>query len=232
VAGQITVFFGIASIIVGILTGSIFGIAPWGREWIPVDISFEHGNPMILFKISIALGIIHLTISFLLAALSEPHWQLKLTKIGSIAVLWGGALLVLGISFWWVALAAGLVLILLFFSDSKNIFKRLGIGLWGIYNHVSLIGDVMSYSRLFGLGIASAAIAGVVNQLATQTRDSIGSPLIGFIIMIVVLVVGHLFNLIIGVIGAVVHPARLHAVEALPKFVKFTGVEYKPLVSD
>lgn len=232
VAGSITVFFGVASIIVGLLTGSVFGIAPWGREWIPIDISFEFGDPMILFKISIALGIIHLTIAFFLAALSDPHWQLRLTKLGSIAVLWGGAMLVLGISFWWVALAAGLLLILLFFSDSKNIFKRLGIGLWGIYNQVSLVGDVMSYSRLFGLGIASAAIAGVVNQLATQVREAIGSPALGFIMMMVVLVIGHLFNLIIGVIGAVVHPARLHAVEALPKFVKFTGVEYKPLVSD
>jgi len=232
VAGSITVFFGIASLVVGLLTGSLFGIAPWGREWIPIDISFDHGDPMILFKISIALGIIHLTIAFLLAALSEPHWQLRLTKLGSIAVLWGGALLVLGISFWWVLLAAGLLVILLFFSDSKNVFKRLGIGLWGIYNQVSLVGDVMSYSRLFGLGIASAAIAGVVNQLASEVRGAIGSPAIGFIVMMAVLVVGHLFNLAIGVIGAVVHPARLHAVEALPKFVKFTGVEYKPLVSD
>lgn len=232
VAGNITVLFGIGSIIVGILTGSMFGIAPFGREWIPIDISFDHGDPMILFKISIALGIIHLTIAFLLAALSEPHWQVKLTKVGSVALLWGGALLVLGVSFWWVLIAAGLIIILLFFSDSKNPFKRLGLGLWGIYNHVSLVGDVMSYSRLFGLGIASAAIASVVNTLAGQTREAMGSPIPGFLMALVVLVIGHLFNLVIGVIGALVHPARLHAVEALPKFVKFTGVEYKPLVSD
>ncbi len=232
VAGNITVLFGIASIIVGVLTGQLFGIAPFGRSWIPIDISFDHGDPMILFRISIALGIIHLTIAFLLAALSEPHWQAKLAKAGSVSLLWGGALLVVGISLWWVLMAAGLIILLLFFSDSKNPFKRLGLGLWGIYNHVSLLGDVMSYSRLFGLGIATGAIASVVNTLATDARGAVGSPGLGFLLSLVVLVVGHLFNLAMGIISALVHPARLHAVEALPKFVKFTGVEYKPLVGD
>jgi len=232
VAGNITVLFGIASIIVGVLTGQLFGIAPFGSSWIPINISFDRGDPMILFRISIALGIIHLTIAFLLAALSEPHWQAKLNKLGSISLLWGGALLVIGVSLWWVLMAAGLIIILLFFSDAKNPFKRLGLGLWGIYNHVSLLGDVMSYSRLFGLGIATGAIASVVNTLAGDARSAVGSPGLGFLLSLVVLVIGHLFNLAMGIISALVHPARLHAVEALPKFVKFTGEEYKPLVGD
>jgi V/A-type H+-transporting ATPase subunit I len=232
IVSGITVLFGIATIIVGALTGSVFGAAPGGRGWILLDVSSDHGNPMLLFYISIGLGILHLTIAFILAAIAEYSWQARISKLGSIAVIWGGALLVLGISAWKVVVAVGLLAVLLFSSDSRNPFKRLGIGLWGIYGQTSLVGDVMSYSRLFGLGIATAAIAGVVNTLANDARAAVDSPVFGIILMIVVLIIGHAFNMTMGLISALVHPARLHAVEALPKFVHFSGIEYKPLLRD
>ncbi|MFH1830146.1 MAG: V-type ATPase 116kDa subunit family protein [Pseudomonadota bacterium] len=232
VVGNLTFFFGIATMLVGVVTGSVFGTAPGGREWILLDVSYDFGDPMLLFKISIALGFLHLTIAFVLSAIAAHHWQIKICKLGSICILWGGALLVLGISFWWMLLAVGIGIVLIFTSDASNPFKRLGLGLWGIYNHTTLVGDVMSYSRLFGLGIATAAIATVVNELSAQASSAISIPILGAFVGIVVLVVGHTFNMTIGIISALVHPARLHAVEALPKFVQFTGVQYKPLATD
>lgn len=232
VAANITILFGIATIAMGLVMGSVFGVAPGGREWILLDVSYEYGDPMLLFYISIALGVIQLTLAFFMAVLSEPSWHVKITRLGSIALIWGGVLVLLGIGFWKVLIITGILAVVLFSSDSRNPFKRIGIGLWGLYSQTGLVGDIMSYSRLFGLGVATAAIAGVVNTLAEQASSGVSNVIISTIIMIAILVVGHVFNMAIGIIGALVHPARLHAVEALPKFVHFDGVAYKPLVRD
>ncbi len=231
VAANIALLFGIATIICGLVTGSIFGVAPGGRDWILLDVSHEFGDPMLLFKISIGLGILHLTIAFLMAAFSQASLGAKVAKLGSIAILWSGVLFVLKVQFWWALLAAGVAAVLTLSSSSSNIAKRLGLGLWNVYGHTSLLGDVMSYSRLFGLGIATGAIASVVNMLAGRVGEAVDLPVLGTLIVIVVLIVGHTFNLIMSTISSVIHPARLHAVEAMPKCVELTGTPYRPLAS-
>ena len=128
---------------------------------------------------------------------------------------------------WWVVFGIGLIIILLLSADEKNIFKRVGIGLWNVYGLTGLLGDVMSYARLFGLGVASGAIASVVNMLAGDVRDAV--PVAGYFLAVIVLLFGHAFNFSMGIIGALVHSARLHAVEAFPKCVQLTGTPYKPL---
>ena len=227
---RLTALFGTATLVWGLVTGSIFGAWPLARDFIPLDVSYDKGDPLTLFRLSIALAILHLTLAFTLAAVGVRTLRERFLKLGSIGILIGGIMFVLKISVWWWVLAAGVAAVLVCSSDTRNPFKRLGAGLWNLYNHIGLLGDVMSYSRLFGLGVASAAIASVVNMLAGQTRDAV--PGFGWVLAILVLVVGHLFNITIGIIGALVHPARLHAVEALPKFVSLIGEPYRPLAND
>jgi len=225
---NMTVLMGIATICWGIATGSIFGIDFASRGWVLLDVSPDHGDPMTLFKISIGLGVIHLSIAFIMAVTSALTWGARIGKLGLIFVLWGGLFGVLHVPYWQLILGAGLLMIVGWSADSKNPIKRFGLGLWAVYGLSGMIGDVMSYARLFGLGIATGAIAGVVNMLAGDVRDAV--PIAGYLLAVLVLVIGHGFNFSMGIIGALVHPARLHAVEAFPKFVEMTGKPYEPLV--
>jgi len=163
----------------------------------------------------------------MMSTFNTRSMSVRISKIGTTCILWGGALAVLKIDYWWILIAIGLAMILLFSSDSKNPFKRVGLGIWSIYGLTGLLGDVMSYARLFGLGVATAAIASIVNMLAGDVRAAV--PGFGIALAILVLLVGHAFNFTMGIIGALVHPARLHAVEAFPKCVELTGTPYKPL---
>jgi V/A-type H+/Na+-transporting ATPase subunit I len=114
-----------------------------------------------------------------------------------------------------------------FASDSKKIGTRLGLGLWNVYGLTGLVGDLLSYARLFGLGIATTAIASVMNDLAAMVYAAAGK-LTGSAFAVMILVIGHAFNLLLSILGSTVHSARLHFVEAFKSFFKGGGIEYKP----
>ena len=84
--------------------------------------------------------------------------------------------------------------------------------------------DVLSYSRLLALGLATGVIASVINTVATL----FGFNIFGILIFIVVFLVGHLFNILINCLGAYVHSSRLQYVEFFGKFYEGGGIPYKP----
>ena len=111
----------------------------------------------------------------------------------------------------------GIVLIIWFTEPgAKSIFGRIGSGVYGVYGMTSFIGDTISYSRLMALGLATFLIGWGINIIGGIANDMI--PFVGFVIMAIILVVGHLFNLVINLISAFVHPARLQYVEFFGKF--------------
>lgn len=234
--------FSLATIVVGLATGSIFGYGFEDRSWVLVDLDVNVGKPMILFYLSLGLGVIHLSLSYLMGIIQTVYFYIKMQKLGMVAVLWGGVFLIVR-NIWFSSpdsslhmpfyyggiscLAVGLLLTLLFANDSKKWVSRLGLGLWNIYGLSGLIGDLLSYARLFGLGIATASIAAVMNQLANMTLSSLG-PIIGLPFALIIIIVGHTFNLALGLLGSTVHSARLHFVEAFKSFFEGGGMEYKP----
>ncbi|NLD27179.1 MAG: hypothetical protein GX659_00025 [Myxococcales bacterium] len=224
---NMTILLGLTTVVWGLATGSIFGIPFAQREWILVDVAPDVGDPMLLFKISIVAGVLHISIALMISIISSNNFSERMIKAGTLFVLWGGALAMIKYSIWPYIAGAGILLILTFSSDAKNPLKRLGAGIWGVYGLTGLLGDVMSYARLFGLGVASGAIASVINVLAVDVRGAV--PVVGILLSIIVLLLGHSFNFAMGVMGALVHPARLHAVEAFPKCVQLSGAPYKPL---
>jgi V/A-type H+-transporting ATPase subunit I len=110
--------------------------------------------------------------------------------------------------------------ILLFFSErsSWNPVKRIGKGIFTIYGATGIMADVLSYSRLLALGLATGVIAGVINTLAGMVREI---PVIGIVGFVGVLIGGHLFNLFISGLSAFVHSIRLQFMEFFTKF--YTG---------
>lgn len=88
-------------------------------------------------------------------------------------------------------------------------------------------GSSPSCARLFGLGIATGAIASVMNQLAGMAFDAAG-PFVGGTIGFVIIIAGHTFNLLLSILGSTVHSARLHFVEAFKSFFEGGGILYKP----
>ena len=108
----------------------------------------------------------------------------------------------------------------LYNSPDKNIFVNIGLGLWDSYNMATgLLGDILSYVRLFALGLSGGILASVFNSLAVgMSPDNV---IAGPIVMVLIFVIGHAINIFMNVLGAMVHPMRLTFVE----FYKNAGFE-------
>ena len=119
-------------------------------------------------------------------------------------------------------------LVLMSGRSSKNIGLRLALGAYDVYNVTGWLSDVLSYSRLLALGLATGVIASVVNQMGSMAGDGI----FGAIVFIAVFVIGHVFNMAINVLGAYVHTNRLQFVEFFGKFYEGGGKPFSPFQSN
>ena len=124
-------------------------------------------------------------------------------------------------------LIAGVVLLVLTAGrSSKNIFGKLFGGLYALYNTATgWLSDILSYSRLLALGLATGSIASVINLIGTMPENKI----VKLVMLIVVFIVGHTANLAINLLGAYVHTDRLQFVELFSKFYTGGGREFEPL---
>ena len=126
-----------------------------------------------------------------------------------------------------IAGAAALGIILTAGRDSRNWFKRILKGAYGLYNVTSYLSDILSYSRLLALGLATGVIASVINQMGSM----MGGGIVGAIVFILVFIIGHSINLGINALGAYVHTNRLQFVEFFGKFYEGGGKKFKILTS-
>lgn len=119
-------------------------------------------------------------------------------------------------------------LLLMSGRENKNPVLRIALGAYDIYNITGWLSDVLSYSRLLALGLATGVIASVVNQMGSM----FGKGVVGVIGFAVVFVVGHTLNLAINLLGAYVHTNRLQFVEFFGKFYEGGGRPFEPFKSD
>jgi len=105
---------------------------------------------------------------------------------------------------------------------------RLALGAYDLYGLTSWLSDVLSYSRLLALGLATGVIASVFNQMGSM----FGGGVLGAIIFIIVFIIGHAFNIGINLLGAYVHTCRLQYVEFFGKFFEGGGKEFHPFRSN
>lgn len=123
-----------------------------------------------------------------------------------------------------LAIAGAVGLLLMSGRSSKNVVLRLALGAYDLYNVTGWLSDILSYSRLLALGLATGVIASVLNQMGSMA----GGGVFGAIVFILVFIVGHLFNMGINVLGAYVHTNRLQYVEFFGKFYEGGGRKFAP----
>jgi len=198
-------------------------------------------DPITLLLFSFVIGICHLFLG--LVVFGVMQWKkgdkvsaildtvpIMMTVLGAAPL--AGSILAPGIPKIVMEIAkylaiAGVVLIVLTNSrSSKNILARLGGGLYGLYNIASgYLSDILSYSRLLALGLATGSIASVVNMMGAMVEK----PVLKAVLLTVVFIVGHALNMAINVLGAYVHTNRLQFVELFSKFYEGGGKAFEPL---
>ncbi|MCU0612106.1 MAG: V-type ATP synthase subunit I [Candidatus Eisenbacteria bacterium] len=132
---------------------------------------------------------------------------------------------VAGIPLLYPWLAAALSIFVSAGFGATNLAARLGSGFFALYGITGFFGDVLSYSRLFALGLATGVMATVINILAGVAA---GIPVIGWFAMALILLIGHPVNIAINALGAFVHSARLQFVEFFTKFFEGGGRRFEP----
>ena len=126
------------------------------------------------------------------------------------------------------AIAGAATIVLMSGRGRKNIGLRIALGAYDLYGISSWLSDVLSYSRLLALGLATGVIASVINMMASMA----GGGVVGAILFILVFVIGHTLNIGINALGAYVHTNRLQFVEFFGKFYEAGGSEFSPFKTD
>lgn len=238
---------GISTVVWGVLVGTVFGMdfdVLFGTTDLFPIILDPMSDPIGMLILCFGLGILHILLGYSLKikeSFAQGDWQTGvfdnlswvLIIIGLLAWL-GGPML--GLDFLYypglVMAAAGVLMILLFKGrGKKNPIKRTISGLGELYNISSLLSDILSYARLFALGIATGVIASVFNDLCSMLMGSsnIILKILGIAVACGLLVALHLFNIAINTLGAFVHCARLQYVEFYGKFYESGGRAFRPL---
>ena len=123
-----------------------------------------------------------------------------------------------------LAILGAVGILLMSGRSNKNFGVRIALGAYDLYNITGWLSDVLSYSRLLALGLATGVMATVFNSMASMG----GKSVVGVILFIVVFLIGHIFNMAINLLGAYVHTCRLQYVEFYGKFYEGGGKAFNP----
>ncbi|MEM1195453.1 MAG: V-type ATP synthase subunit I [Pseudomonadota bacterium] len=211
-----------ATCLYGVLVGSYFGTSPPDGSPLAALNILSINDFDTMMRLSIGVGVLHIIIANLLSAYVHRSAPDMLSKFGWIIISISGYLLYsLGSSdlvqqFAPPALCVGVALVFFFSSEAKGVslktqFKRILDGAQALAGAMTAFGDVLSYMRLFALGLASASLAVTFNQLAMSAYDAL--PGLGFLAAALILLLGHGLNLALAIISGVVHGLRLNYIE-------------------
>ncbi len=231
---QLVMWLGLGSVLFGLLVGNVYGVSLIGKgvpEW--YDNAMQTINDQ-LFYIALGCGIVQIIFALVLNVINTTiayGFKYSFGTLGWLIILVDCLLafllpmvgvegfgfsspLCLGI------LGVGAVLMLLLNNPNRNPLVNFGSGLWDTYNNLTgLLGDVLSYVRLFAISLSGGALAVVFNDLAGSLAPD--TPGLRQLVMFLILAFGHGINIFMSAIGAFVHPMRLTFIE----FYKNAGFE-------
>ena len=247
-------FLGGMTFFVGLFLGTFFGMsileASWTPEWLKalcVDGWFPEGKIAgfpVQMVLAVAIGVLHICLAMIIKTVNYTKrfgfsktvstWGWTTLIVGGIIVIALGMTEILSeVAFKWVIIALAAVsslAIFVFNTPGRNPLVNIGSGLWDTYNMVTgLMGDVLSYIRLYALGLAGGMLGNAFNIMGSMILD-IPVPGVNWVFCIVILIFGHVLNLAMSCLGAFVHPLRLTFVEYFKNSgYEGTGLKYNPL---
>ncbi len=245
--GDIITVLGVGTFVIGMLLGTFFGINLYEASWYPEALkSFiiqgEIAGYNIQMLLALAIGVFHICLAMVVKALCYT----RQTGFRNNLSLWGWALLIIGTI---ITVILGMCLelpesvtkmtlitiavisalgIYIFNTPGRNPLINIGAGLWDTYNMATgLIGDTLSYIRLFALGLAGGMLGSAFNNLGMMIFGDGEGSVVGIVLKgigaAVILLLGHVLNILLSGLGAFVHPLRLTFVE----YFKNAGYEGK-----
>jgi len=197
-------------------------------------------NPLMVLVLSLVLGYIQVLFGVIInflhkfkteskkyAMIDQFPWVFILSVIGLRIMLMAGLLPeVLGTPINYLLVIAAIGIIFTQGREKKNPILKFLSGVLGLYDLVGYLSDILSYSRLLALGLATSIIGLAVNTIAGMVNEV---PHVGILLAIIVLIVGHIFNIGINALGAFIHAGRLQFVEFFTKFLEGGGKAFSPL---
>lgn len=243
---------GISTIFMGLLFGTFAGVSwPVILKGTALENTFpiidSSANPIAMLALCAAMGIIQMFYGVFIAAYScikqgdwagaivdNLSWVFIITGLLLMAAPSLGLPAALGTAGKWMAIGFAAVVLLFAGRSKKNVAGRLMSGAGKLYDVTSWLGDVLSYARIFALGLSTGVIGLVLNTLCWDMLFASfkGKPVlmvVGFIIVTVLSVALHAFMMAISTLGCFVHSARLQYVEFFGKFYEAGGKAFKPL---
>ena len=246
---NLVITLGVFTTVVGAVLGTFFGVnlfeldLPEGIKQFMVAGKIEGTTYDKQMLLALLIGVVHICLAMTVKAIGET------VRFGFKESLsaWGWLLLVVGfictggltffevisaeVSQWAFIIIGGISAIGIYLLNNlrRNVFVNIGAGVWDTYNMATgLLGDTLSYIRLYALGLAGGMLGGVFNQLAFMVNDAAG-PALGWFFCGLILVFGHTLNIAMSCLSAFVHPLRLTFVE----YFKNSGYDgkgeaYKP----
>ena len=253
--GNIISLLGAGTIVVGTVLGTFFGVSLFDAAWVPqwlkncmivgeIDIP-SIGVLNIQMILAMGIGIFHICLAMTVKAICyTKRFGIKenIATWGWLLLIVGGVVLaLLGVgkvlspeAMKWAVIGVGgisALAIYIFNTPGRNPLINIGAGLWDTYNMATgILGDVLSYLRLFALGLAGGMLGQAFNNLATTVK---GDSPITWLPFVLILVIGHVMNIMLSGLGAFVHPMRLTFMEYFKNAgYEGKGAAYNPLTTN
>ena len=250
--GKLICALGVSTTVVGLLFGTFFGVDLTTVAWIPEgvknimltgDVNIGGANYALQMILAVCIGVFHICLAMVIKALLYTKrfgFKQNLGTWGWVLLIIGGLILAIcAMCFNLPQTLTKLVLIgiavvsalgiFIFNTPGRNPLMNIGSGLWNTYNMVTgLLGDVLSYIRLYALGLAGGMLGNAFNILGGLLLGD--NPTWQFIPFVLIMLFGHTLNLLMSCLGAFVHPLRLTFVEYFKNSgYDGKGTAYNPL---
>ena len=253
--GNIISILGAGTIVVGTMLGTFFGMSLYEAAWVPQwlkscmivgDVEVPGlGTFNIQMLLALAIGVFHICLAMTVKAIGYTKrfgfretvstWGWLLLIVGGIIVaILGVGKFISPAAIKWAVIVIGVLSALgiyIFNTPGRNPLINIGAGLWDTYNMATgILGDVLSYIRLFALGLAGGMLGQAFNNLGQMV---LGESFLTWIPFALILLFGHVLNILMSSLGAFVHPLRLTFVEYFKNAgYEGKGAAYNPLTTN